>query len=68
MKIEVQTETTSPAMQSAQAALDAILTLRGALADLLAFYDRVTVGRDHGGWTASDVQRLAEIRELVASG
>jgi hypothetical protein len=34
-----------------------------ALRTLLAFWDR----RDESGWTAADVQRLAEIRNLVTA-
>lgn len=35
--------------------------LRCALRDLLAYWDR----KDNSGWTAADVKRLAEIRNLA---
>jgi hypothetical protein len=36
-----------------------------ALRDLLAFYDRVTVGGHDSGWTAAEALRLNEIRKLA---
>src|SRR5579859_472538 len=39
--------------------------LRGALRDLLGYYDRLQDGRDHGGWTHADGARIAEIRQLA---
>lgn len=40
-------------------------TMRNALGDLLALYDRVANSSGGHGWTASDVKRLEEIRELA---
>jgi hypothetical protein len=37
-----------------------------ALRDLLRFYDRATGSGDGTGWTATDVRRLEEIRNLVS--
>jgi hypothetical protein len=46
-----------------------LAALRDALRDLLAYYDRVIA--DNGGagpsWTAADVKRIEEIRNLCAS-
>lgn len=43
-----------------------VVKLRNALRDLLAYYDRLQDGRDHGGWSHADGARLAEIRRLAA--
>ncbi len=42
-----------------------IAELRGALRDLLAYYDRLLEGRDFGGWSHADGARIAEIRDLA---
>lgn len=43
-------------------------TIRDALRDALRFYDKVSNGTLGEGWTTREVQRLEEIRKLVASG
>jgi len=42
-----------------------IAELRGALRDLLAYYDRLLEGRDFGGWSHADGARISEIRDLA---
>lgn len=46
--------------------LDRALVLTAALRDLLAMHDKITGEKSDGaGWTAADVTRMAEIREIV---
>lgn len=49
--------------RSNQIFCERVIIIRAALRDAMAFYDRVCASRTE--WTAADVKRLAELRNLM---